>query len=191
MKSCKVFESMLPLFSGGELSEAEHATVEAHLARCCDCRDEEATFSQVIDLARKITCSEQRIPVADRNKIAIQAAARASRGLWGFPLPAFSISAHPGLLAGAAAMVLALVALPAVMRHGSGPARNPAVSTIDITTDGGVVRLAWSDGTRDAYRVYKSTDPRDLDGAEVHVVKGNVWTDSEAGSGPIVYYRIE
>ncbi len=88
-------------------------------------------------------------------------------------------------------MVLALVALPAVMRHGFGPTRNPAVSTIDITADDGVVRLAWSDGTRDAYRVYKSTDPQDLEGAEVHVVKGNVWTDSEAGSSPIVYYRIE
>ena len=55
----------------------------------------------------------------------------------------------------------------------------------------GVVKLAWSDGTRGAYRVYKSTDPRDLDRAEVHVVKGNVWTDSEAGTGPIVFYRIE
>lgn len=191
MNGCRAFKPLLPLFSGGELGEAEHLSVEAHLARCADCRQEEATFSQVIRIAKRVTMSEHRIPAAIGNRIVIDAAARASRRPWGFPVPAFSLSAHPGLLAGAAAIVLALIALPVAMRHGSGPARPTAISAIDITADGGVVKLAWSDGTREAYKVYKSTDPRDLERAEVHVVKGNVWTDSEAGTSPIVFYRIE
>lgn len=190
MKGCGAFKSFLPLFSGGELSQAEHQSVEAHLARCGDCREEEATFSQVINIARHVATSEHRIPGVVRNRIALEAAARASRRPWGFPVPVFSLSAHPGLLAGAAAIVLALVALPVAMRHGSGPAHQTEVSTLHITADGGVVRLAWSDGSRDSYKVYKSADPRALEQSEVHVVRGNVWTDSQPESSPIVFYQV-
>jgi hypothetical protein len=88
-------------------------------------------------------------------------------------------------------MVLALVSLPVALRHSSGPAQNAEISAIQITTDGGVVRLAWSDGSRDSYTVYKSSDPRALGQAEAHVVRGNVWTDSRPQSSQIVFYRIE
>jgi anti-sigma factor RsiW len=191
MNGCRAFKSLLSLFSGGELSEAEHLGVEAHLLRCGDCRQEEATFSQVINIARQVTTSEHRLPEAIGNRIVIEAAARASRRPWGFPVPVFSFSAHPGLLAGAAAVVLALVALPVAMRHDTGPVRQTEVSALDITTDGGVVRLAWSDGSRDLYTVYKSSDPRVLGQEEAYVVRGNVWTDSRPESSPIVFYRIE
>ena len=90
-----------------------------------------------------------------------------------------------------AAMVLALVSLPVALRHSSGPAQNAEITTIHLTTDGGVVRLAWSDGSRDTYTIYKSSDPRALGQAEAYVVKGNVWTDSRPESAPIVFYRIE
>ena len=191
MNGCRAFKPLLPLFSGGELGEAEHRRVEAHLVRCSDCHQEEATFSQVIGIARRVTATEHRIPKVAANRIVLDAVGRASRRPWGFPVPVFSFSAHPGLLAGAAAVVLALVALPVAMRHGTGPVRQTEVSTLNITTDGEVVRLAWSDGSRDSYRVYKSSDPRALGQSEVHVVRGNVWTDSRPGSSPIVFYRIE
>ena len=191
MKSCDRVRPLLPLFSGGELSEIEFRNVEIHLGRCDACREEGEAFSRVINAAKLAGSMEHRLPLAIRHRIASEAAERASRRPWGLPLPGFSLAAHPGLLAGAAAVLLALVALPVALRQGSAPARRAAVSSIEITTDGGVVRLAWSDGNRDAYKVYKSTDPRDLGRGEVHLVKGNVWTDRMPGSSPIVYYSIE
>lgn len=106
-------------------------------------------------------------------------------------MPVFSLSTRPGLLAAAAAVVLTLVALPVTLRHGSGPAAEPDAPVLDITADGGVVRLAWSDGSRDSYRVYKSTNPRVPEQSEVHVVRGHVWTDTRPESASIVYYRID
>ena len=191
MKTCGAFKPYLPLFSGGELNEAEHRRVELHLASCVQCQEEAETFSQVINLARMVCVPGNHIPVMVRNRIALEAASRASRRPWSFPVPVFSLSAHPGLLASAAAIVLTLIALPVTLRHGSGPSRTADVAVIDITVDDGVVRLAWSDGSHDSYTVYKSTDPRTLEPSEVHVVRGNVWTDAEPESSAIVYYRIE
>jgi putative zinc finger protein len=190
MKSCGSFKSSLPLFAGGELNEAEHRIVELHLARCEDCREETLTFSQVINTARNMPLSEYQLPVAVRNRIALEAAEGATRGLWGLPVPVLFFSPRPGLLAAAAAVVLALVALPVTLRHGSGPARQSEVSALDITVDGGVTRLAWSNGSRDSYKVYKSTDPRVLEQSEVHIVRGSVWTDTEPESSAIVFYKI-
>jgi hypothetical protein len=134
---------------------------------------------------------EYRIPSSVRNRIAFSAAERATRRPWGSLVPVFSLSARPGLLAAAAVVVLALVALPVTLRRGSGTASQPDVPVLDITAAGGVVRLAWSDGTRDSYRVYKSTNPRSLEQSEVHVVRGNVWTDTRPEAAAIVYYRID
>ena len=49
----------------------------------------------------------------------------------------------------------------------------------------------WTDGKRESYTVYKGSDPRALDQAEAHLVRGHAWVDSHASSSPIVYYRIE
>ncbi|HEV8701855.1 MAG TPA: zf-HC2 domain-containing protein [Candidatus Polarisedimenticolia bacterium] len=191
MKRCRDFNALLPLYSGGELSEAENLEVKGHLARCAACREEEEQFTQVIGIARQAGSGEYRIPEMVANRIALEASSRPSRRPWGFPVPSFSLSAHPGLLAGAVAFVFILAALPIAMRDVNRPIRQTGVSVLDITADGGVVRLAWSDGSRDLYRVYKSTDPRDMGQSEVHVVRGNVWTDKRSESSPIVYYRIE
>ena len=192
MDNCSKYRSLLPLFSGGELNEAEVRDVQAHLARCEACVDEEAIFSQVIGAAKQVTSIEIFVPESSRRRISLEAAARASRTPWGLPMPMFSFSSHPGLLAGVAAVLLALVALPVAMRHGgSGLGGRAEVSTIEITSYDGVVKLAWNDGSRDAYKVYKGSDPRNLGRGEVHVVKGNIWTDSQPGSSPIVFYKIE
>jgi len=191
MKSCGSIKSLLPLYSGGELTEAEHQSVEIHLVRCASCRDEESSFSQVIEAARSTSMPEYRIPSGVRNRIALSAAERATRRPWGSFIPVFSLSARPGLLAAAAVVVLALVALPVTLRRSSGTASQPDVPILDITAAGGVVKLAWSDGSRDSYRVYKSTNPRVLGQSEVHVVRGHVWTDTRPESASIVYYRID
>jgi len=191
MKSCESFQSLLPLYSGGELTDAEHQSVELHLVRCASCREQEATFSQVIDIAHSASIAEYQIPAIVRNRIASSAAERASRRPWGFPMPVFSLSARPGLLAAAAVVVLTLVALPVTLRHGSGPAVQPDAPVLDITANGGVITLAWTDGSRDSYRVYKSTSPRGLEQSEVHVVRGHIWTDTRPESASIVYYKID
>ena len=192
MNNCSRYRSLLPLFCGGELSEAEVRDVQGHLARCKACLEEEGTFSQVIGAAKQISSAEILVPEWARRRISLEAAARASRTPWGLPMPMFSLSSHPGLLAGVAAVLLALVALPVAMRHGGSELGGPAeVSTIEITSYDGVVKLAWNDGSRDAYKVYKGSDPRDLGRGEVHLVKGNIWTDNKPGSSPIVYYKIE
>lgn len=192
MKECSAFKSLLSLFSGGELNREEFRRVDAHLIRCVECRQEEEQFSQVIRQARKAAFREYHLSESVRHRIALEAASRVSRKHWGFPMPVFPLPVRPGLLAAMAAIVVALIVLPLAKRHGAGPVgRPPEVSAIRVTTDGTVVRLAWSDGSHDSYRVYKSSDARSLSGAEVHVVKGNVWTDRDPESSPIVFYRIE
>lgn len=191
MKSCGSFQSLLPLYSGGELTDAEHQSVELHLARCTSCTEEEAKYSQIIDIAHSTSVSEYRIPAIVRNRMALSAAERAARRPWGIPMPVFSLSARPGLLAAAAVVVLTLVALPVTLRHGSGPVSQPDAPVLDITADGGVITLAWTDGSRDSYRVYKSTNPRGLEQSEVHVVRGHIWTDTRPESASIVYYKID
>ena len=103
-----------------------------------------------------------------------------------------------GLVASLAACLLAVVALPLVLRDESvappptvAAAAPAALDRIDMRLVGDKVRLAWSNGTNHAYRVYKSSDPRGLTGAEVHSVRGTVWIDDNPASSPIVYYRIE
>jgi hypothetical protein len=81
--------------------------------------------------------------------------------------------------------------LPVTLRHGSGQASQSEVPVLDITTDGGVIKLAWTDGSRDSYKVYKNTNPRVLEQSEVQVVRGHVWTDTRPESASIVYYRID
>jgi hypothetical protein len=65
------------------------------------------------------------------------------------------------------------------------------VTTIQVVAEDGQVRLAWSDGVKDSYTVYKSADPRDLTSGEVHFIRGNIWTDRNPGTSPVVFYRIE
>lgn len=60
-----------------------------------------------------------------------------------------------------------------------------------MVSEGGAVRLAWANGEKEFYTVYKSTDPREFARGEAHVVQGNVWTDKEADSSPVVFYKVE
>jgi len=60
-----------------------------------------------------------------------------------------------------------------------------------VVADHGVVRLAWSDGRKESYTVYKSQDPRSFARGEAHRVQGNVWTDPDPASSQVIFYRIE
>ncbi len=192
MSDCSTIKPVLPLFLDGEVESGELRKIEAHLAFCPSCREEHETFLKVISTAREAMAVQVELPVATRRKIAIEAARRASRPRWPLAFPAFALPARSAfLLTGVAAILLALLTLPVVVQHRGSPAQQADVSTIRVTSDGQAVRLAWSDGTRESYTVYKSYDPRSLRGAEVHVVKGNVWIDRDSARSPIVFYRVE
>ena len=94
--------------------------------------------------------------------------------------------------------ILAAVAVPVALRNGAeGPPESVAAASaeaperIDISLQGGAVRLAWSDGREGGYIVSKSSDPRGLAEVERHRVAGNAWVDRDPETSRIVYYRIE
>ena len=90
-------------------------------------------------------------------------------------------------------VIVALLAMPLALKRGSTTETGGEVAVkIDVATAAdGAVRLAWSDGTKSSYTVYRSTDPRHPGSGEPHKVNGNVWIDRSAGSAQVVYYRIE
>lgn len=95
------------------------------------------------------------------------------------------------MLAAATAVLVALVALPVGFMDRPDTPGGGAVRELEVVAQDGVVRLAWRDGEKETYRVYKSDDPRSFSGADAYTVWGNVWTDQDPGSSQIVYYRIE
>jgi hypothetical protein len=131
-----------------------------------------------------------------RNKIAISAAERSRSRPWASRLLQWNFTRHPGLMATAAALLVAVVAMPVMVREGRNQAAVGGGNenlTIEVRAaeDGGAVRLAWTNGDRGSYTVYKSHDPRLLTHAEAHEVAGNIWTDTDPESARFVYYRIE
>lgn len=198
MNDCNRYRKLLPLCGGGELEPAEADRLLRHLAACAACRAEEDDYSQLIQIARDTFNTEERLPSLVRSRLAAEAAA-ASRHGWRrltTPIGMLWEGQSAGFVASLAACLLAIVAMPLVLRQepiapppaAAGPV---VIDKIDMSLEGDKVRLAWSDGTNEAYLVYKSSDPRGLEGAEVHSVRGTVWVDQNPASSPIVYYRIE
>jgi anti-sigma factor RsiW len=197
MNPCARIRLLLPLVAGGELGPGESARARRHLSACHDCREEEALFSRVIGAARSHGAMEHRLSAEVKRVVALEASTRAaSRArIWRLLLPP-AIAAAPGragILTAAAAVLIALVGLPALLRDRPAPSMpsEAGVTRIQVVAEGGLVRLAWSNGHKDVYTVYKSTDPRDLSGSEIHVVRGNIWTDTDAETSPVVFYRVE
>jgi len=191
MIHCEDMNRGLSMFLDGALSAEDRARFEAHLGSCDRCRAELEGFLQVASALRDATTVDMALPDSLRRKMATEAAVRARGRRWSFSMPEWVFSIRPGALATGAALVLALLVLPAVIHQREQRNRTEPVSTIRVTTDGQAVRLAWSDGSRSSYTVYKSHNPRSFGSAEAHVIKGNNWVDRDSDAAPIVFYRIE
>ena len=193
VKNCDSIRLLLALNAGDDLDPLDREPVEGHLKLCRACREEAAQFRAIIDSVQKSYIQRYELSPIERNRIAIAAAERARRGGWIQRLPLLLAPSRGTGLMAAAALLVALVAVPIGYRNGGGaPAPGAKTMTIEvITVEPGVVRLAWSNGARDGYTVYKSHDPRRLSHAEAHEVVGTIWTDTDSESSPIVYYRIE
>ena len=190
MNTCAVIRPLLPLSEGGEVTPEQSRLIEEHLSHCSSCQSEHDQFLGLISCVRGIRQGEYRLADSVRRRIALEAAERAARGPWGFPI--FTFPYRTAWMASAAALVV-LAALTAGfwMKSRATPARQDEISKLEVVAERGVVRLAWSDGMKASYTVYKTVDPRLAGRGEVHVVKGNVWVDAHPESSPVVFYRIE
>ena len=181
---------MLPLSAGGELSPEQSKMVDEHAALCASCRSEVAEYVGLVSVARGSSGRELGLPDQVRRRIALEASARATRGFWTFPI--IQLPARAAWMASATAvLVLAVFAATFSSRSGSVQDSQQRISRLDVVADRGVVRLAWSDGEKVSYTVYKTADPRIAGRGESHVVKGHVWVDTDPESSPVVFYRIE
>jgi hypothetical protein len=191
MSECDRIAKLLSLRAGDDIGPAED--VRNHLSVCQSCRDERQKYLQVISAARLAGKREFQLSAASRARIVAIAVERASRPRWSlWWRPVTGLSLRLGVTAVVAGCLLALLVLP-VMRLGqTRSARETEVSPrIEVVSDGGVVKLAWTDGQRATYTVFKSPDPRGSARGERHIVRGNAWVDTQPDTSPIVFYRIE
>lgn len=130
------------------------------------------------------------------HRIATDAAARATRRTWSWPLLALVPRQIPAMATAIAAFLVVAAGLPIVMREGrsgasGGVADRGEEMRIEVVADGDAVKLAWTDGNHQSYTVYKTSDPRTVARQEAHLVRGNVWVDNNSQSSPVIFYRIE
>lgn len=191
MNVCDDVRRLLPLSAGGDLSADEALVVSLHLANCEYCGIEDEKYRSVVSMARSSYLEEHRVPSAIRLRIASEAAVRASRKTWSWPLLALVPRQVPALATAIAALLVVAAGLPIALRKGSDGASGDEVMRIEVVADGDAVKLAWTDGNHQSYTVYKTSDPRARARQEAHLVRGNVWVDNDPQSSPVVFYRIE
>ena len=195
MNRCEKVRSLLALSAGGDLEAKESQVVSRHLSECDACREEQAAFSRLMGAARAVSRDDLRLHPATRARIVREASAHAVRRprFWGVPLAILQVPHRPAMFAAAAGLLVALATLPVLLHDRSGTAgrKGDGVTKIQVVSENGFVTLAWSNGHKNSYTVYKSSDPRDSSRAEAHTVRGNIWTDTEPDRSPVVFYRVE
>ncbi len=201
MNACDELPRLLSLISEGNLSAEKAASVSAHLSGCEGCRLADLTFRSMVVSAKSEYSDEHGIPVSVRRKIAAEASERVLRPIWSWSMLALMPRQVPVFATAMAALLVIVAGLP-LARHGGEKAsgrgivaetapKDDQVMQIEVVADGGSVKLAWSDGNRRSYTVYKTADPRAGGHQEAHLVNGNVWVDSDPQSSPVVFYKIE
>ena len=126
VKNCDSIRPLLPLSAGEDLDPRDRTPVAEHLRLCRACREEESQFRAMIVSARKTYINRYELPAIDRNRIAIAAAESARQRAWIRLFPIFAPPRGAGLMAVAAAVLVALVALPLSSRNGGGrPSQMP------------------------------------------------------------------
>jgi len=190
MMTCREAGTYLALYAGGDLDDRNGALVRRHVDTCASCLQEVADYKAVTAMTRSAFAHDIELPLAARSAVVRDASARAVRPpWWGQLLP---LPGHPALAAMVPAiLVLLAVTLPVALRNHRLESAPESPVRIDMQAEGGTVHLAWSDGRRKPYMVYKSTDPRQLGRGPAQQVKGNQWVDSEPDSARIVFYRVE
>jgi len=201
MSDCAKYRHLLPYRENEGGSQPRAEALRAHLAACRGCSVENAEIKELVDLGKGLFSGVEQLPGAARTRIAMAAAERsAGSGGWVDRLLSPLLwGRRPGFATAlAAAFLIAVVAVPVAVRIGTQPRvevsdrGHNGPTRIDMTPlSGGGVHLAWSNGERGFYKITKSNDPRGIEGAETHIVRGHDWTDDDPGPSRIVYYRID
>jgi anti-sigma factor RsiW len=191
MTPCGSFRRLLPGYEAGDLTPREHEFVEEHLDACFPCAEEHRKFQMVIISVRRTYDEEYQLSPEVRNRIAVQAAEKVGSAPWFFPIGLLYPVTRPRFVLAIAAALAVVLSLPVVTRLASRPKPGEEVARVEVSADHGVVRLAWANGRRESYTVYKSHDPQGQSSRKAYVVRGNVWTDTEPDSSPVVFYRID
>jgi hypothetical protein len=138
--SCQEWEERIALHAGGDLSLAEAAAVEHHLAGCAPCRETAAAYGWGLDLLREA----HREPLPEAHFAAVRARVLAELGtarqpVWRRPWAWV-------LAAGAAAVLAALVFAPArqqpVPRIAAAQPAPPAMAPAFSQPPAGPTRVA-------------------------------------------------
>jgi anti-sigma factor RsiW len=194
MNSCRSFANLLPLQASGDLSGRRVAALEGHLEGCSACRGVLAQYDAIGKAAHAAFGLETTLPEATITRIAHRAASephtwRSASWIpsWGLQ-PSFS---HALAALVPVTLVAFLAVLPVIRGQRSPDATAQVPEKLDVRMDGGVVRLAWSDGRGRPYKVFKSTDPRLLGKGQGQEVRGNQWVDRSPGASEVVFYRVE
>jgi hypothetical protein len=202
MSDCAKYRHLLPHSDREGGDRALTLALRDHLAACRRCRVENGEMKEVISLGRSLFRAEEQLPAGVRHRIARAAAERSAPGGGWAGLLARPLlwTRRPGFATAlAAALLVAVIAVPLALRDGEGRQGDLSTPTglnnptrIEMTTlADGAVHLAWSNGRRGSYTVTKSSDPRGVEGAERHLVRGNDWIDDDPGPSRIVFYRID
>ena len=191
MNACGPFKHLLSGYAAGDLTARQASRVEAHLSVCQACSLEIDKFAQIAEVVRRQYGGRYALAGVARRRVLAEAANRPGRFSWLFPAT-FSVQAWSRLaLASAAAAVLAL-SVPLYHHSGTAPEpRSEEVAQVQVVADHGVVHLAWTDGRKESYTIYKSQDPRGHARTRAFVVRGNAWTDNDPDTSPVVFYRVE
>lgn len=192
MTECRETRKILDLHAAGRAHLESRPDLRDHLTGCGECRRAVADYTLVVREARAAFPATLGLNEFVRARVARNAAADVVRTpWWGRLLP--SSARTPAWAAVAPALLVALVvALPLALHRQPAPASSgEAPVRLDMQARGGAVSLAWSDGNGKAYKVYKTSDPRQLGQGHAQIVKGNQWTDQDPESSQIVFYRVE
>jgi len=190
--NCEAATSLIPLAAGGDLPAEDQESLEGHLVDCGHCMTELADYRELLAKSGGSVAFDLQMQPGVRRSIAVTAAAAVTgRRRW---IPRL-FPAQPlmrGLLTAAAAvMLLTGIQFSLRTRSGSESLPEPGGAFLEVAAVGNQVQLAWSNGARESYRVFKSHDPRVFTEAEIFEARGNVWTDPDPGSSGIVFYRVE
>jgi anti-sigma factor RsiW len=191
MSDCARFRNDLPLAVSDDLPISRREELDRHLGECASCAAELFETKEILSSVRSLLEVREELPTGAITRIAFRAAEEAVRAPWWRRL-APPIPVHGWSAAVPALLLVVLVAAPFVLSHGNvAPQQAQGPDRLDVRMEKDGLRVAWSNGHKLTYKVFKTTDPRLLGTGSAQVVKGHEWVDRDTESPAIVYYRVE
>ena len=190
MTDCAAYRQALTLYGSDDLEPSRREAVEAHLAGCAACAAEAMEYEQLVADLKSSLEFEATLPAGVVARVSSQAAERVLRAPWWLRLLP-PIPVHGWGAAVPAMLLIAVVSVPFLLHHGAARPVAQAPVRLDMTVEGGGVKVAWSNGHNRTYKVYRTTDPRLLGSGRGQVVRGHEWVDKVPSNAAIVYYRVE